>query len=90
MNDELYAVMALSLIIITVLLTLICLMRSEHERVLTLVISKAAEKEISWVGERQQLLDRIQAGSFAELKTQEIRIIKAQNGEKEPPKLEQL
>lgn len=44
----------------------------------------------SWIKERQQLLDRIQAGSFAEYKTQEVRVIKAQSGEKEPPKLEQL
>jgi hypothetical protein len=43
-----------------------------------------------WHTERQQLLDRIQAPTFAEYKTQEVRIIKAQNGEKEPPKLEQL
>lgn len=43
-----------------------------------------------WQQERQQLLDRIQAGSFAEYKTQEVRVIKAQSGEKEPPKLEQL
>lgn len=44
----------------------------------------------AWKEERQQLLDRIQAGSFAEYKTQEVRVIKAQTGEKEPPKLEQL
>jgi hypothetical protein len=43
-----------------------------------------------WKEERQQLLDRIQASSFAEYKTQEVRVIKAQSGEKEPPKIEQL
>lgn len=43
-----------------------------------------------WHIERQQLLDRIQASSFAEYKQQEVRVIKAQNGDKEPPKLEQL
>ena len=43
-----------------------------------------------WHKERQKLLDRIQAGSFAEYKTQEVRVIKAQSGEKEPPRLEQL
>lgn len=43
-----------------------------------------------WHTERQQLLDRIQAGSFAEYKTQEVRVIKAQSGEKEPPKLDPL
>jgi hypothetical protein len=48
-----------------------------------------AERD-AWTLERQQLLDRIQAGSFAEYKTQEVRVIKAQSGEKEPPKLEQL
>jgi hypothetical protein len=44
----------------------------------------------NWQTERQQLLDRIQAGSFAEYKTQEVRVIKAQSGEKEPPKIEPL
>lgn len=43
-----------------------------------------------WRIERQQLLDRIQAPTFAEYKHQEVKVIKAQNGEKEPPKLEQL
>jgi hypothetical protein len=43
-----------------------------------------------WKQERQQLLDRIQAGSFAEYKTQEVRVLKAQVIEKEAPRLEQL
>jgi hypothetical protein len=43
-----------------------------------------------WNIERQQLLDRIQAPSFDHLKQAEVKIIKAQNNEKEPPKLEQL
>lgn len=44
----------------------------------------------TWHEERQQLLDRIQAPTFAEYKHQEVKVIKAQTGEKEPPKLEQL
>lgn len=43
-----------------------------------------------WNVERQYLLDRIQAPSFDHLKQAEVRIIKAQSGEKEQPKLEQL
>lgn len=90
MSAELYAVMALSLIIITALLTLIILLRKDHERVLTMVIIKQGEKEVEWKAERQQLIDRIQAPSFAAYKHEEVKVIKAQNGEKEPPKLEQL
>lgn len=49
-----------------------------------------ANERQAWAVERQQLLDRIQAPSFAELKQAEVRTIKAQNGVKEPPPLEQL
>lgn len=58
--------------------------RLQIDRILTEHRADAAE----WKIERQKLLDRIQATSYAEYKTQEIRTIKAQNGEKEPPKLE--
>jgi len=53
-------------------------------------LSYVNEKEQAWQVERADLLNRIQAGNYAEYKTQEIRLIKAQNGEKESPKLEQL
>lgn len=43
-----------------------------------------------WETERQQLLDRIQAPSFDHLKHHEVRVIKAQNGTKDPPPLEPL
>jgi hypothetical protein len=49
-----------------------------------------ADERKLWHEERQQLLDRIQAGSFAEYKHAEVKVIKAQNGEKEPPKLEPM
>lgn len=39
-----------------------------------------------WGIERQLLLDRIQAPSFDHLKHAEVKILKAQSGEKEPPK----
>lgn len=48
-----------------------------------------AERD-TWKQERQQLLDRIQAPSFDHLKHHEVKVIKAQNNEKEPPKLEVL
>jgi len=60
------------------------LIRREHSREL-------AEMREAWACERQQLLDRIQAPSFAELKQAEVKIIKAQQGrEPEPPPLEPL
>lgn len=43
-----------------------------------------------WAEERQQLLDRIQAPSFSEMKHAEVKVIKAQQGVKEPPPLEPL
>lgn len=45
---------------------------------------------VEFMQERQQLLDRIQAPTFAEYKTQEIRLEKVKIGAQEPPKLEQL
>jgi adenylate kinase len=48
-----------------------------------------AERD-GWHIERQQLLDRIQAPSYDVMKHHEVKIIKAQNNEKEPPKLEVL
>ncbi|MHA7967698.1 hypothetical protein ACX93W_26650 [Paenibacillus sp. CAU 1782] len=90
MSPELYAVMALSLIVITALLTVIILTRNERERVVSILIMKHGEREIEWNKERQQLLDRIQAPSFGEMKQAEVKIIKAQQGHKEPPQLEPL
>ena len=43
-----------------------------------------------WQAERQQLLDRIQAPTFAEYKQAEVKVIRAQNGEKPPQPLEPL
>lgn len=36
-----------------------------------------------WARERKELMDRIQAPSFAEYKTQEVRLVKAKNGVEE-------
>ncbi|WP_052350576.1 hypothetical protein [Paenibacillus gorillae] len=44
----------------------------------------------SWKEERKQLLDRIQAPSFGELKHAEVKVIKAQQGVQEPTPLEPL
>ena len=43
-----------------------------------------------WKAERQQLLDRIQANSFAEYKTAEVRVIKAQKDEKPEPQVQMV
>lgn len=48
-----------------------------------------SERE-AWLTERHQLLDRIQAPTFNELKHAEIKVIKAQQGIKEPEPLEPL
>lgn len=57
-------------------------------------ISKEREQMMNerslWMQERQHLLDRIQAPSFGEMKQAEVKIIKAQQGHKEPPPLEPL
>lgn len=74
----------LVIIVITVEMT-----RSHKTQIDRLMVENHAER-IVWREERQQLLDRIQAGSFGEYKQAEIKLAKAQTGEKEPPKLEQL
>lgn len=48
------------------------------------------ERESEWAAERQQLLDRIQAPSFAEYKQAEIKQTKLQLGVKDPAPLEPL
>lgn len=60
------------------------------ERVYTYERTEWAKEREHYKHERQQLLDRIQAPTFAEYKQQEVRVIKAQSNEKEQPKLEQL
>lgn len=62
--------------------------RHAYERERQYVILR--DERETWSSERQQLLDRIQASSFAEYKHAEIKLTKAQNGEREPPKLEVL
>lgn len=44
----------------------------------------------TWVQERQQLLDRIQAPTFGEYKQAEVKVIKAQKAGPEPAPLEPL
>jgi hypothetical protein len=51
---------------------------------------QARAERADWAKERQQLLDRIQAPSFDHLKHHEVKVIKAQQGEREPPKLDPL
>jgi hypothetical protein len=54
------------------------------------LLNYLGEQSEEWKVERQQLLDRIQAPSYDHLKHHEVKVIKAQNNEKEPPKLEVL
>lgn len=76
--------------VVVCLLGFIVVQHAKHNQLLDQMGARWFEKEQAWAIERQQLLDRIQAPSFDHLKQAEIRIIKAQSGEKEPPKLEQL
>lgn len=48
------------------------------------------EEREAWGKERQQLLDRIQAPTFTEYKQAEVKVIRAQNGEKPPQPLDPL
>lgn len=50
------------------------------------ILSRHDSDKLHWDTERQKLLDRIQAPSFEHLKHAEVKILKAQSGEKEPPK----
>lgn len=78
-----------SLIGVIILLSgFIVVMQAKHNQMLSDMSVKEFEKYQAWNAERQQLLDRIQAPSFAEYKHQEVKVIKAQNNVPEPPKLE--
>lgn len=72
----------LSMVVVSVELT------RHHRLQIDRLLAEHRADAVEWKLERQKLLDRIQASSYAEYKTQEIRTIKASNGEKEPPKLE--
>ncbi len=82
---------SLSFLVIVVIFVWESVQRSRrHDEQLTdLRAEHTAERE-EWRTERQQLLDRIQAPTFAEYKHAEVKVIKAQNGEKEPASLEPL
>lgn len=62
----------------------------ENHVLLDNALDRMEEEREHWRVERQKLLDRIQAPSFGEYKQAEVKTIRAQNGEKEPPKLVQL
>lgn len=83
-----YATFGILTVIILYLLWAMVLQNKDHRKHVERIIVEHHANYEQWSHERQQLLDRIQASSFAEYKTQEIRVIKAQTGEKEPPKLE--
>ena len=83
-----YGVFGAMLAVIVFLIGLIIMLNARHNQLIEQMGIRSFEREQSWAAERQQLLNRIQATSYAEYKTQEIRTIKAQNGDKEPLKLE--
>lgn len=61
-----------------------------YERANTEIMERWLAEREAWTVERQQLLDRIQAPSFGELKHAEVKTIKAQQGIKDPIPLEPL
>lgn len=81
-----YALTAIIIILIAAIMWQI----QEHKKERGHWQRERAEEHGLWIKERQQLIDRIQAGTFAEYKQAEVKVIKAQNGEKEPPKLEPM
>lgn len=45
------------------------------------------DERATWMQERRELLDRIQAPSFGEMKQAEVKKIRAENGEKPPAQI---
>jgi hypothetical protein len=78
-----------ALVIITLIWALVS-QNKNHMKHVEGILEIHHSNYVQWDDERQNLLDRIQAPSFAEYKHQEVKVIKAQTGEKEPPKVEQL
>lgn len=85
-----YGVIALLVIVIIVQLIYADRLDERRRKYADELCNRWIEERDGWHRERQQLLDRIQAPSFDHLKHHEVRVIKAQNNEKEPPRLEQL
>jgi hypothetical protein len=85
-----YGVIALLVIVIIIQLVYADRLDERRRKYADELCERWITERDAWHIERQQLLDRIQSPSFAEYKTQEVRVIKAQNNEKEPPKLEVL
>ena len=84
-----YATMGAMLGVIVSLLGFVVVIHARHNQLIEQMGIRAFEKELAWKEERQQLLDRIQANSFAEYKTAEVRVIKAQKEDK-PEQLPQM
>jgi hypothetical protein len=76
--------------LIVLLLGIIALSNWQHANQVNRLLNHQTDFYKEWDTERKQLLDRIQAPSYDHLKHHEVKIIKAQNNEKEPPKLEVL
>jgi hypothetical protein len=51
-----------------------------HSKEMLDMSQRYTEEQATWSKERQQLLDRIQASTFAEYKHQEVKVIKAKSG----------
>jgi hypothetical protein len=68
--------------IIFVMLWYVSFLEKSHVQRTNSLYDVLYTKEKQWKEERQQLLDRIQAPSFAEYKQAEVKVIKAQKEEK--------
>lgn len=94
MNVEIGIIFALVVIVIMQLAVAYGNDRKETIRIKTLqdisinMQNQLESERIIWAKERGELLDRIQAPSFGELKHAEIKVIKAQQGEQDRAKLE--
>lgn len=55
-----------------------------------ILVASHERQRLEWASERKELLDRIQASSFAEYKGQEIRLVKAQQPAEKVSTIEQV
>jgi len=74
--------------IVVFLIGSMIIMHARYNQTLEQMSVKAFEKEQAWASERRDLLDRIQAPSFAEYSNKVIREKKAEKPEERPEPIE--
>lgn len=85
-----YLIVAVLLVVIVLQLVFADRLDNRRRKYADELCNRWIEEREVWSKERQRLLDRIQAPTFAEYKQAEVKVIRAQNGEKPPQPLEPL